>query len=133
MIKRFKERIAYLRTQPEDVRFRAAVYMTIAGGLILVAVWLVILLPLQLYFGRTDDAPEDLPTQQALNQLRSTGLPDFDSFFGPPSEAPLPDNFQELPLAQPTQQLLQESGMPTEPSPTPVEPSPVLTPVPAAP
>ena len=43
------KRIEQLRQQPEDVRLRAVTVITIAIGLVLAFIALVILLPLQLF------------------------------------------------------------------------------------
>jgi len=48
VFERVKQRIEYLRQQPEHVRLQAATRYTIIAGIILVILWLVILLPLQL-------------------------------------------------------------------------------------
>jgi len=52
MIRRSKEKIAYLREQPEEVRWQAATRWSIILLGIITAVAFLILLPLQLYLTR---------------------------------------------------------------------------------
>lgn len=49
MFTRLKNRLAYLRQQPEDVRLRTAIRYTIILGAIAAALWLVLFLPFQLH------------------------------------------------------------------------------------
>ncbi len=48
MLSRLQQKIADLRQAPEDVRLKAAVRYTIIGGLVILALWLMLFLPLQL-------------------------------------------------------------------------------------
>ncbi|MEX1997686.1 MAG: hypothetical protein WEA04_03350 [Candidatus Andersenbacteria bacterium] len=123
-MRKIKEKIEYLRQQPEPVRLRAASLLTAASGVVLVIVWLTILLPLQLKLNRGDNAtgrqvlipsPSPLPSSNLLGQplppLRSqvagtvnpTPTPQLPlnndtrpaSPFVPVSPSPLPTALQE--------------------------------------
>lgn len=48
MFTRLKNRLEYLRQQPEHVRLQAAIRYTIILGIIVAAVWLIVFLPLQI-------------------------------------------------------------------------------------
>ncbi len=51
-MQRIRRKIEELRQQPEHVRFRAVSYLTVVSGVIVVALWLTVFLPLQLYWQR---------------------------------------------------------------------------------
>lgn len=69
-IRTVRRKIAELRTQPEPVRYRAAVILTGVSGAIIGLLWLVVLLPLQLRLGQSQSSPDEsvsepAPTEQA--------------------------------------------------------------------
>lgn len=49
-----KKKIQYLREQPEHVKYRAASYLTVGSGIIIVILWVTIFLPLQLRLQNSD-------------------------------------------------------------------------------
>jgi cytoskeletal protein RodZ len=73
-MRRLKQRIEALRQQPEAVRLRAVTYLTIVAGVVLVILWLVVLLPLQLYFQRNDREPAE-ETEQSLPPVEDQAGP----------------------------------------------------------
>lgn len=112
-----------LRSQPDHVKARAALTYTVAAGTALVILWLVALLPAQLYLLRHRGGEAEVagtrtaPTPSALVPI----LPP--SLFGNlarPSPLDQPDSGTALPLASPV----------ASPSPTPTttpSPSPPVT------
>lgn len=128
MIKTIKDKIAQLRNQPEQVRLRMAIYTTAAAGISATLVWLVLVLPFELYLHRSE-SPESLPEQSALNQIRNIEVPQVElpieanTFLAAPSSVPVASPsglpFQALPSSEATVQPLTT----LQPSPT-AQPSP---------
>lgn len=52
IFERWRGRLEEAQRQPDHVRLRLALTWTVVTGLVLLVLWLVVLLPLQLYLGR---------------------------------------------------------------------------------
>ncbi|MEX0649692.1 MAG: hypothetical protein WD200_01710 [Candidatus Andersenbacteria bacterium] len=98
MKKRIQRKIEDLREQPEHIRFRTASYMTIIGGVVIVLIWLLILLPIQLRLNReepennivTDNTQLDTATFFQTPTPQVGGAQDLQFNTVPTPESPLP-------------------------------------------
>ncbi|MEX1111985.1 MAG: hypothetical protein WEC84_00835 [Candidatus Andersenbacteria bacterium] len=108
MRKRIQRKVNDLRQQPEHVRMRAASIFTVVGGIVAVALWLVVFLPLQLRLN--SDSQEPAPAQE---QVANDTLPDGGTL------APQVGGVQDVqPLASPTPQIFITPGPSVNPTPT---------------
>ncbi len=69
MKKRIEKKISVWREQSEPERLRTASYLTLVGGILVVILWLVVLLPLQLWVQR-DDGVQRTAENGILKQIR---------------------------------------------------------------
>lgn len=87
---RLQAKVADLQKQSPAARMRAAVYITVAIGVVLFLLWLIVFLPVQLYFARTGGVI-GFPEKQVITQIQQD-LPPLEPFS-------FPETSQEPPQA----------------------------------
>lgn len=84
MRQKIQRKFAQWRQEPPEVRLRIATVLAAGTGLVVALVWLVVLLPLQLHFGRP--ATSDAVTEELRGAV--SGVRDVPSLS--PSSTPTP-------------------------------------------